>query len=76
MRVLLLEAGGDDEALHYPVPAFHGLATEDAALRWDFFVRHYADDVRGRRDPKFTPSTAASVSAGRRRSAAARPTTR
>ena len=27
MRVLLLEAGGDDENLHYSVPAFHGEAT-------------------------------------------------
>jgi choline dehydrogenase len=52
-RVLLLEAGGDDENHHYQVPAFHGLATEDKALRWDFFVRHYEDDERQRRDTKF-----------------------
>lgn len=52
-RVLLLEAGGDDENYHYQVPSFHGLATEDEALRWDFFVRHYADDGRQRRDSKF-----------------------
>jgi choline dehydrogenase len=53
MRVLLLEAGGADENYHYSVPAFHGEATEDEALRWDYFVRHYTDDERGRRDPKF-----------------------
>ncbi len=53
MRVLLLEAGGDDERLDSTVPAFHGEATEDEALRWDYFVRHYSDDERGRRDPKF-----------------------
>jgi choline dehydrogenase len=53
MRVLLLEAGGADEGYDYSVPAFHGEATEDEALRWDYFVRHYSDDERGRRDPKF-----------------------
>ena len=53
MRVLLLEAGGDDEGFHYSVPAFHGEATEDEALRWDYFVRHYSDEERARRDPKF-----------------------
>ena len=53
MRVLLLEAGGDDERMDSTVPAFHGEATEDEALRWDYFVRHYSDDERGRRDPKF-----------------------
>jgi choline dehydrogenase len=53
MRVLLLEAGGTDENLHYSVPAFHGEATEDEALRWDYFVRHYTDDARSRLDPKF-----------------------
>ena len=53
MRVLLLEAGGDDENFHYSVPAFHGEATEDEAFRWDYFVRHYSNEERGRRDPKF-----------------------
>jgi choline dehydrogenase len=53
MRVLLLEAGGADENYHYSVPAFHGEATEDEALRWDYFVRHYMDDERSRLDPKF-----------------------
>lgn len=53
MSVLLLEAGGDDENYHYQVPSFHGLATEDDSMSWDFFVRHYADDARQGRDPKF-----------------------
>jgi choline dehydrogenase len=53
MRVLLLEAGGDDENYNYQVPAFHGHATEDEALRWDFFVRHYEDDARQKQDSKF-----------------------
>jgi choline dehydrogenase len=51
--VLILEAGGTDEGLTYQVPAFHGLATEDPALRWDFFVRHYADEERQARDSKY-----------------------
>jgi choline dehydrogenase-like flavoprotein len=67
-RVLLLEAGGDPRKLQgadpqnpgknalpedYDVPAFHSLATENEALRWDFFVRHYKDDARQHQDKKF-----------------------
>ena len=53
MRVLLLEAGGTDEDLLYRVPCFHGQATEDEAIRWDYYVRHYADDDRSGLDTKF-----------------------
>jgi choline dehydrogenase len=60
-HVVLLEAGGDARQAnaaalpeHYDVPAFHPLASEHPAMRWDFFVRHYADDARQRRDPKCT----------------------
>jgi choline dehydrogenase len=67
-RVLLLEAGGDptqlkggnsafpdDERLpvDYRVPAFHPFASENDAIRWDFFVRHYGSDELQRRDPAF-----------------------
>ena len=52
-RVLLLEAGGDDDSYDYDVPAFHARASEDDRYAWNFFVRHYADDARQRRDPKF-----------------------
>lgn len=52
-KVLLLEAGGDDEPYNYQVPAFHVHASEDERLRWDFFVRHYADDTQQKRDEKF-----------------------
>jgi choline dehydrogenase-like flavoprotein len=54
--VLVLEAGGDPrspDAAHYDVPAFHPFATEDAAMRWDFFVRHYGNPTQQQRDPKF-----------------------
>jgi choline dehydrogenase len=72
-RVLLLEAGGDPRKLQggdpqgpdrntlpedYDVPAFHSLATENEAMRWDFFVRHYKDNARQRRDKKFVATFA------------------
>jgi choline dehydrogenase-like flavoprotein len=55
--VLVLEAGCDALATgadrlpcDYEVPAFHGFASENPALKWDFFVRHYADDDVQRQD--------------------------
>jgi choline dehydrogenase len=66
--VLLLEAGGDPRQLSgtnddqpgvnrlpddYDVPAFHGFASENDAMRWDFFVRHYASDANQEKDPKY-----------------------
>ena len=58
--VLVLEAGGDPlktaiEPANYDVPAFHPFATEDPGVRWDFFVRHYADAAQQARDPNFVP---------------------
>jgi choline dehydrogenase len=58
MRVVLLEAGsrpgepapGLPE--DYDVPAFNPLASENPAMSWKFFVRHYADDKQQRADPK------------------------
>ena len=67
-RVVLLEAGGDPRQLQggdpvqpesnrlpddYDVPVFHGMASENQAMKWDFFVRHYANDARQQRDPKY-----------------------
>ena len=66
--VLLLEAGGDPRQLSgsnddqpginrlpddYDVPSFHGFASENDAMRWDFFVRHYASDEIQQKDPKY-----------------------
>ncbi|MDQ3815985.1 MAG: GMC family oxidoreductase N-terminal domain-containing protein, partial [Armatimonadota bacterium] len=52
-KVLLLEAGGDHgNKYSYQVPAFHGLATEDPDMRWNYFVRHYSDDVQQLKDSK------------------------
>ncbi|EPX77149.1 GMC family oxidoreductase [Litoreibacter arenae] len=70
MRVLLLEAGGDPRSTEggvrhmdgsnrmpddYDVPAFHPFASENEALRWDFYVNHYADADQQARDPKALP---------------------
>jgi choline dehydrogenase len=67
-RVLLLEAGGDPRELtggnafhpdvnrlpeDYDVPAFHGFASENDAMKWDFFVRHFTDRSLQQRDPKY-----------------------
>jgi choline dehydrogenase len=62
MRVFLIEAGGDARTSgaqrmpdDYDVPAFHASASENPAMSWNFFVRHYADDAQQRRDPKCGP---------------------
>ncbi len=59
MRVFVIEAGGDPLAMQaerlpddYDVPGFHPFACENAAMSWNFRVRHYADDVQQARDPK------------------------
>jgi choline dehydrogenase-like flavoprotein len=67
-KVILLEAGGDPRELSggdpvqpaenrlpidYDVPAFHAFASENEALKWDFFVRHYADEAEQKLDIKY-----------------------
>lgn len=67
-KVLLLEAGNDPCKLQggdpvepevnrlpydYQVPVFHAFASENVALKWDFFVRHYRDEQLQRRDPNY-----------------------
>jgi len=37
----------------YRVPAFHANATENEAMKWDFFVRHYEDTAKQVKDPKY-----------------------
>jgi choline dehydrogenase len=66
--VMLLEAGGDPRKLKggdsiqpdvnrlpadYDVPAFHAFSSENSAIKWDFYVRHYSDDEQQDRDPKY-----------------------
>jgi choline dehydrogenase-like flavoprotein len=65
-KVLLLEAGGDYINLQggnpiganrlpqdYQVPTFHALSTENEALSWGFWVRHYTDNTQQERDDKY-----------------------
>jgi choline dehydrogenase len=59
--VTVLEAGTDPRAAdapglpeHYDVPAFHALSSENPAMKWDFFVRHYEDETQQKRDDKYT----------------------
>ena len=61
MRVFLLEAGtdpcmGSDARLpdDYDVPGFHAFACENPSMSWDFEVRHYANESRQSRDPKYS----------------------
>jgi choline dehydrogenase len=51
--VLVLEAGEDCNSLNYRVPCFHPLASEDPAMSWEFFVRHYDDQAQQQKDSKF-----------------------
>jgi choline dehydrogenase-like flavoprotein len=67
-KVILLEAGGDPKELSgadmvskegrlpcdYDVPAFHAFASENEAMKWDFFVRHYSDLETQKLDPKYS----------------------
>ncbi len=67
-KVLVLEAGGDPRTLSggdaaypdeerlpddYRVPVFHACSTENRAMQWDFFVRHYGDDQLQKKDQKY-----------------------
>jgi choline dehydrogenase len=52
-KVVLMEAGGNDDPLNSQIPAFHPLASEDPALSWAYYVRHYADDAKQRQDSKY-----------------------
>jgi len=69
-KVLVLEAGGDPRLLQgdnlaypdeqrlpddYDVPVFHTFSTENAAMRWDYFVRHYGDEETQKKDWKYVP---------------------
>jgi len=54
--VLLIEAGSAYHSLNIEVPGFHGQATEDVHMRWDFWVRHYDDLAQQERDSKYYQS--------------------
>jgi choline dehydrogenase len=66
--VILLEAGADPRRLRgsdpvepdknrlpldYDIPAFHAFASENEAVKWEFFVNHYADPDKDKLDWKY-----------------------
>jgi len=54
--VLILEAGDDDESDNiHDIPAWHPISSEDKKLSWDFFVNHYLDPERQKKDSKYVP---------------------
>jgi choline dehydrogenase len=65
-RVLVLDAGGDPARRSnevsresrparpdYEVPAFHPFASENPELRWNFWVRHYANTAQQQKDWRY-----------------------
>ena len=58
-KVLVIEAGGDPCSetemgrYLYQVPIFHGLSTEYDQISWDYFVHHYSDPEKQKKDSKF-----------------------
>ncbi|KAM4057855.1 GMC oxidoreductase [Hirsutella rhossiliensis] len=53
--VLLIDAGTDEtDSLLYRIPAMSLAASEAPSMSWNFFVNHYPDLERQRRDPKMT----------------------
>ena len=57
-KVLLLEAGDDQGSnIQQQVPVLSLKSTEDASQRWDYYVNHYSDSARQRKDSKLTWTT-------------------
>ncbi len=67
-KVLVLEAGGDPRTLEggdaaypndnrlpddYDVPVFHASSTENAAMKWDYWVRHFENQNEQEKDLKW-----------------------
>ena len=50
-RVLLIEAGSNQNPYTYQVPCFNALASEDKSMAWEFFVHHYSRNES--RDEKY-----------------------
>jgi choline dehydrogenase len=49
-RVLVLEAGGDEQPGDYSMPAFHALSAEHNDLSWKYYVQHYQHSSNQKRD--------------------------
>ncbi len=51
----LIEAGQEPEQDWYNVPVLHPFASEHPDISWEFFPKHYEDEARSERDPKYRP---------------------
>lgn len=49
----LIEAGRAPEHDWYDIPVMHAFASEHPDISWEFFVKHYSDEERSRRDEKY-----------------------
>ena len=55
-KVGLIEAGQAPQNKWQEVPVLHAFASEDDDISWEFYVRHYDDEARSRRDKdKYLP---------------------
>lgn len=53
--MLLIEAGDDQGAnLRYQIPALHAQSSEEPGISWDYYVNHYSDLDRQKKDSKMT----------------------
>jgi choline dehydrogenase len=50
----LIEAGQAPEQGWFDVPVLHTFASEHPDISWEFFVKHYADENRSKRDEKYS----------------------
>ena len=54
-KVLLIEAGGDyGDNYNQSVPTYSLKSAEDDLIKWDYWVRHYEDLERQKKDTKMT----------------------
>jgi choline dehydrogenase len=51
----LIEAGQAPQQKWYEVPVLHAFASEHPDISWEFFVKHFEDETRSRRDTKYYP---------------------
>jgi len=49
----LIEAGQAPQTPWYDVPVLHAFASEHPDISWEFFVKHFEDETRSKRDPKY-----------------------
>ena len=51
----VIEAGRSPQQKWFDVPVLHAFASEHPDISWEFFVKHFDDETRSRRDPKYLP---------------------